>query len=187
MPRNSGFLVSSPPFSSFCTWERRDEVQTQLYSIVNQTWMVYQCLLNLSPTTILLFFCRSAKPNYLIFPKYSLWFSDYTFSSAITCTWNVLFFFSFANPSFPQGSSETSSPRNLSCDLQLFWTPRVTMFLLNYLPYYYHHYKLFKQREYDLYDGMMKNPGICGQRICWNPHCSLTNCFRLGTSFSLLP
>ena len=30
------------------------------------------------------------------------------------------------------------------------------MFLLNYSPCYYRHYKLFKQREYVLHDGMMK-------------------------------
>lgn len=41
-------------------------------------------------------------------------------------------------------------------DPLFFWISRVTLFLLNFPPYYYHHCKFFKQREDVLLDGMVK-------------------------------
>ena len=131
----------------------------------------------LSPTIIPHSSYTSTKPNYLIFPKCTLCFSDsmalllllqgpgmpslfFFFFCLLFClvlgVFCFLFFWSFAIPSLLQGRSGISFPRNLSCDLLLFWIPRVTLFLLNCPPYYYHHYKLFQQREDVLQDGRVK-------------------------------
>lgn len=49
------------------------------------------------------------------------------------------------------------------------------------------HWKLFKQTEYVLHDGMVKRTwNMWSQDLLKAPPCSLTNCFRLGKSFNLL-
>lgn len=176
----------------------------QLYSIVHRTWIVHHCPPNLvhlvpifclSTTTLLHCPYSSAKPNYLMFPKYALCFSysSYAFAPAshapgmpplsINLLYFVCIFWSLAIPSLLQGSCEISPPRNLSCDL--LWTPRVYILLFNCLPCYYHHCKLFMQRKLSL-ASWWKGPGIWSQRICSKAHCSLTKFFRLGKSFILL-
>ena len=166
-----------------CEWETKHtrSMDSKVYCIAHKTWMVCHCPLNLvysatfsvlSPTIILHFSYTSTKPNYLIFPKCTVCFSDSMalllllqgpgmpslFCCLLFCLVLGLFVFSwsFAILSLLQGPSGISPPGKVSCDLLLFWIPRVTLFLLNCPPYYYGHYILFQQREDVLQDGRVK-------------------------------